>query len=152
MNFKFRGWCANSRGSPVQFVLEIWRRLCIHYNDTVVKRTRVPAGSLVKMATDAASLRPGLCELWRPYNLQRDHTSCADTKKYKWRMCHKQCTVGNLYFEKIGRLNLGSDEGAFSRRRGYLQWKQTAGTRVPVANACGYVVRSRYQNTSEYSE
>ena len=50
---------------------------------TVVKRTRVPAGSLVKMATDAASLRPGLCELWRPHNLQRDHTSCADTKKYK---------------------------------------------------------------------
>ena len=33
---------------------------------TVVKRTRVPAGYLVKMATDAASLRPGLCELWRP--------------------------------------------------------------------------------------
>ena len=50
---------------------------------TVVKRTRVPAGYLVKMATDAASLRPGLCELWRPQNLQRDHRSCADTKKYK---------------------------------------------------------------------
>ena len=65
-------------------------------------------------------------------------------------MCHKQCTVGNFYFEKIWRLNLGSDEGAFSRRRGYLQWKQTTGTRVPVAIVCDYVVRSRYQSTSEY--
>ena len=57
---------------------------------------------------------------------------------------------GNLYFEKMWRLNLGSDEGAFSRRRGYLQWKQTTGTRVAVAIARDYVVRSRYQHTSEY--
>ena len=34
-----------------------------HTGNTVVKRSRVPAGSLVKMAMDAASLRPGLCEL-----------------------------------------------------------------------------------------
>ena len=50
----------------------------------------------------------------------------------------------------MGRLNLGSDEGVFSRRRGYLQWKQTTGTRVPAAFASGYVVGSRYQNPSEY--
>ena len=30
---------------------------------TVVKRTRVPAGSLIKMAKDAETLQPGLCEL-----------------------------------------------------------------------------------------
>ena len=48
------------------------------------------------------------------------------------------------------RLNLGSDEGAFYRRRGYLQWKQTTGTSEPVAITCGNVVRSRYQNTNEY--
>ena len=41
-------------------------------NCTVVKRTRVPAGYLVKMATDAASLRPGLCELWRPRTSTRE--------------------------------------------------------------------------------
>ena len=62
----------------------------------------------------------------------------------------QKCTVGNPYLEKIGRLNLGSDEGAFSRRRGYMQWKQITGTRVPVAIACGIVVPSRYQNTNEY--
>ena len=27
---------------------------------------------------------------------------------------------------------------------------KTTGTRVPVDIACGYVVRSRYQNTNEY--
>ena len=50
---------------------------------TVVKRARVPAGSLVKMVTDAETLRPDLCELGRPYNLQLDHKLRVDTKKCK---------------------------------------------------------------------
>ena len=85
------------------------------------------------------------------------HRTCSETtsrvqilKSTRNIYATNQCTVGNLYLKKIGSLNLGSDEASFTRRRGYLQWKQTTGTRVPVALVCGFVVRSRYQNINEY--
>ena len=111
----------------------------------VVKRTRVTAGYLVKMVPVADTLRSNLCEVLRPYNVQRDHTTYIDTRKNKGHLCHKQCIADDQHSEKTERLNPRHEEGATFRRRWYLQWKQTRDRRVPVASAGGSVDLCRYQ-------
>ena len=99
------------------------------------------------MAPVAGTHRIFFCLLWRPYNLQPDHMTYADTSKDNIHLCYKQCSIDGLHSEEIECLNPGHDAGAIFHRRRYLQWKETRkneGACGWYAWFCGSMLLSKY--------